>query len=229
MYFSKVPNIEYDQKPLDFPISKQKYVLAKNLFRRINIKNKIYNNSVYYNKYTITDDDRLDLISNKFYGTTDFDWVILITNNILNTNFDLPIKESKLYNFVTKQYHSDQIISSELGLEPADRTHHYETIELKNSLNEILLTEKLIVDRSYYDDTHTFYDRGNNTYLVKSGSSLCTKITNYEYEKNLNDTRREIYILRPELLQKFVNEFESLLEYSDSSSYIDSKNKRAGF
>jgi hypothetical protein len=228
MFFSKIPNIEYDQKPLSFPVSEKTYVLAKNLFRKVNIIDAIYNNSVYYNKYTITDDDRLDLISQKFYGSTDYDWVILLTNNLINTNFDLPIKESRLYDFVDRSYQSDPYEPAQANLLPADRTHHYATTELKNSLGEVLLKEGLVVDKKYYDTTHKFYDRGTNQYLTKAGNELCEQVSNYQYEKNLNDSRREIYILRSDLLQKFVVQFENLLEYTDSSSYIDTKTKRAG-
>ena len=71
---------------------------------------------MYFNKYTMTDDDRFDLISNQFYGTTDYDWIIMITNNIINPFFDAPIKNSQLYDFVEQKYNE------------VDGIHHYEKI-----------------------------------------------------------------------------------------------------
>ena len=91
MFFSKIPNIEYDIKPIKFPISNKEYVLAKNFFRRFKISDSAFENAVYFNKYTISDGERPDLIAKKFYGTPELDWVILLTNSIINSHFDLPI------------------------------------------------------------------------------------------------------------------------------------------
>ena len=91
MFFSKLPNIEYDKKPVSFPLSEQHYILAKNFFRRTSFIKNSFPNVVYFNKYTMTDEDRLDLLSQRFYGSPNYDWVILLTNNIINTNYDLPI------------------------------------------------------------------------------------------------------------------------------------------
>lgn len=228
MYFSKIPNVEYDQKPLSFPISEKQYVLAKNFFRRTNFKDTVFDSLVYFNKYTITDDDRLDLISQKFYGTPEYDWVILLTNNIINTNFNLPVPDSKLYDFVDSEYKYSEYDPDESSLMPADRTHHYETYELKNSLGETILKAGLVVDKRYYNTVHRFYDRGTKGYINKQGKDLCFKVSNYLHEKNINNSKREIYILKNVYLERFVSQFENVTEYTDSNSYIDSKTKRSG-
>jgi hypothetical protein len=216
MFFSKIPNVEYDLKPIQFPISNKEYVLAKNFFRRFILSDSAFANALYFNKYTIVDGERPDLIANKFYGTTELDWVILLTNNIINPSFDLPIRESSLPSFVESKY-SD-----------SDAAHHYETVELKNSLGEVILQEGLWVDYSYVSTTHKFYDRGTKTIIIKNGTSISSSVTNYQYEKNLNDSKREIYILRPEFIDKFLSEFEQKLEYKKSNAYIDNHTKKSG-
>lgn len=228
MYFSKTPNIEYDKKPLSFPLSEKQYVLAKNFFRKTNFSNGTFSSVVYFNKYTMTDTDRLDTISEQFYGTTEYDWIILLTNNIINTNFDLPVPDARLYDFVTKEYEYAEYDPAESSLLPADRTHHYETEELKNSIGEIILKKGLVVDKRYYNSPHRFYDRGTKGYINKLGSVLSSKVSNYTHEKNINDSKREIYILRNNYIEKFISQFENITEYTDSYSYIDSKTKRSG-
>ena len=84
MYFNNIPNIEYDQKPIRYPFSESDYVVAKNFFRRFKINDDIFSNVVYFNKYTIKDRERLDAISRKFYGSVDYDWVLILTNNKIN-------------------------------------------------------------------------------------------------------------------------------------------------
>ena len=216
MFFSKIPNIEYDIKPIKFPISNKEYVLAKNFFRRFKISDSAFENAVYFNKYTISDGERPDLIAKKFYGTPELDWVILLTNSIINSHFDLPIAETSLQLFVENNYPS------------LDGIHHYETKEIKNSYGEIILPEGLLVDSSYVSTTHSFYDRGTKITFTKSGSEITYPVTNYEYEKNLNDSKREIYILRPEFIDRFLSEFEEKLEYKKSNSFIDKKTKKSG-
>ena len=228
MFFSKLPNIEYDKKPVSFPLSEQHYILAKNFFRRTSFIKNSFPNVVYFNKYTMTDEDRLDLLSQRFYGSPNYDWVILLTNNIINTNYDLPIRESCLYEFVYKQYASDDYDPAESYLLPPDRTHHYETIEQQNSLKEVVLQGGLIVDKNYYTTNHTFYDRGTQGYLNFTGSSISKKVSNFDYEKQLNDSKRDIFILKSRYLPNLVSEFESLVQYSSSNSFISKTVKKSG-
>jgi hypothetical protein len=216
MYFSKLPNLEYDKKPIQFPLSETEYVLAKNFFRRLKISDTAINSSLYYNQYTLTDNDRLDLIAFNLYGSAELDWIILLVNNIIDPLYQLPIKEPNLYEFVEKQYENPESI------------HHYETYEVMNSLGETIQKPGIKVDQTFYNTSHKFYDRGTKSFLTKAGSDISFSVTNYEYEKRLNDSRREIYILKPELLEKFMSIFESKLEYKKSSSYIDPKTKRSG-
>jgi hypothetical protein len=216
MFFSKSPNVEYDKKPLVFPFSEREYVLAKNFFRRVKVSDMSFASVLYYNKYTMTETDRFDLISQEFYGTTAYDWIIMLTNNIINPFFDVPIRESDLYQIVEKKY--NQI----------DGIHHYETLSVKNSLGQEIQTAGLIVDQVFYNSTHKFYDRGTNTQITKVGNSISYPVSNYEHEKKLNDAKKEIYILRPDFINIFISRFENLMEYNTSASYIDKSTKKSG-
>jgi hypothetical protein len=60
------------------------------------------------------------------------------------------------------------------------------------------------------------------------GNQVSKPVTNYEYEKDLNDQKRKIYILRPEFVQEFISQYEEGMTYSRSNSYIDRKTKRSG-
>jgi len=213
-YFKRLPNIEYEEKPLVFPFSEKEYVLAKNFFRRYKITESSYNFQNFFSEYTMTDEDRLDYLSYKFYDTSEFDWVILISNNIINSYFDLPVKEADLYEMVVKAYGNP------------DAIHHYETLEKKNSLGQIVLKAGLKVEQSFYNGVYKYYDNGS--VLSVNGNTVSVPVTNYEYELKLNDEKRKIYILRPEYVQPFIEQFDAGMEYARSSSYIDRTTKKAG-
>lgn len=229
-FFNRLPNIEYDTKPIKFPFSETQYVLAKNFFKRYKLSKNSYNYVNFFTEYFITDDDRIDYLSYKFYDTSEFDWIILITNNIINTHFDLPISENILYDIVNKTY----LNSRGSAQYPADRIHHYETLEFKNDIGEIVLKSGLKVSELFFTSPFKYCQKNisNNQTIcsVRSvpGNTVSTPVTNYEYEKELNDKKRLVYILRPEFIQDFIDQYESDMVYEPSSAYIDSTTKRSG-
>lgn len=222
-FFNRLPNIEYDKKPLSFPYSEREYVLAKNFFRRYKLSESSYNFRNFFDEYQLTDEDRIDYLSYKFYDNSEFDWVILITNNILNSYFDLPVNERDLYEIVNKSYANSP---GNPSTSPADRIHHYETIEKKNSLGQIVLKGGLNVEKSFYDSPYKYFDDGD--VITVDGSEVCFPVTNYEHELKLNDQKRKIYILKPRYVQDFIDQYEAGMQYSKSSSYIDSMTKKSG-
>ena len=48
-------------------------------------------------------------------------------------------------------------------------------------------------------------------------------ISNYEYETRLNDEKRNIFVLREEYLQQFLNDMRELMTYDESSEFIDER------
>ena len=48
-------------------------------------------------------------------------------------------------------------------------------------------------------------------------------INNYEYETRLNDEKRNIFVLREEYLQQFLNDMRELMTYDESSEFIDER------
>jgi len=231
-YFNRLPNVEYDKKPLTFPYSETEYVLIKNFFRRYKLSESSFNYNTLFNKYAMIDTDRLDILADKFYGNSEYDWIIAITNNILNTYSDLPKPETRLYDMVNETYKDAPGNQSTL---PADRIHHYETREVKDSTGRVVLQAGLKVESTFSnsplkpsDGKFYYYDSGSGATMKVNGSSVITAITNYEYELKLNDAKREIYILKPQFVQEFISQFESGMEYSRSSAYVDKTTKLSG-
>ena len=115
MYFDSIPNLRLATVPNKYPFSKGDYVIAKNFFKRYILDEKVFPYAVFYNKYTIKDTDRLDLIAEKYYGDPFYDWVILLTNNMINGVYDWPLDTES---FEKKMESFD---------DPFNTIHHYET------------------------------------------------------------------------------------------------------
>jgi len=48
-------------------------------------------------------------------------------------------------------------------------------------------------------------------------------VTNYEYETQLNERKKRIYILRNQYLGLFLNDMRRIMRYKDSSQFVDER------
>jgi hypothetical protein len=215
MYFSFIPDIEYDKKPIQYPFSESDFVVAKNFFRRYQVNPDVFSYSVYFKKYSVEDNDRLDTIAEEAYGNPFYDWVIVLTNNIINPSFALPLSENNLRKFLEKTYD-----------DPYGEIKHYKTYELRNNNNDIVLKEGLIVDESFYSSPFKYWN-GSEVVQVP-GSQLARPITIFEYEEEENEKKREIFLLKPRYLDAFLTDFRKTNLYGKSSDFIDNRLKKTG-
>jgi hypothetical protein len=227
MYFSLIPDIKYDTKPISFPFSESDYITAKNFFRRYKVSNDIFGYSTFYNKYSLETGVRIENIAQEYYGSQFYDWVILITNNIINPSFALPLDNYTLEKVIESKYGVDTN-----GINNAySKIHHYETIETRSgrtidNLPVLALKGGLKVDKNFYDTPFTYWD-GSQDQTV-TGNLVSKPITCYEYEESENEKKREIYILKRTYFSKFVEEFKTRNLYSSSTGFISKQLKKSG-
>lgn len=218
MYFKSLPNLEYHTRLVDSNSSLDT-ITAKNLFRRPKIRDDIFSNVSFFTKYSIIGDERPDQVSEKFYNSPLYDWVILITNNILDVYNEWPMSEVEFYNYMIRKYKSE---------EEFYKVKHYKTLEVRNSSDQIVQNGGLIVDSTFYGKPSTpgsaaleYYDKNLGYMIQKSGVEISTPVTIIEYEEELNDAKRNIYILRERYLQIAIEDFEDISTYKQSSDYIE--------
>ena len=124
-YFKKVPNFEYVNRTKgNTDISN--YITVKNLFKRGKIRPDIFGNVSFFTKYKIIGDERPDNVAFKEYNDSSLDWVVLLSNNILNIQDEWPLSQSSLDEVLLDKYGTYQELHSGI--------HHYETIEIKNNV-----------------------------------------------------------------------------------------------
>ena len=163
-YFRELPNLEYES-PFATRISSSSYVLAKNIFRRMKIRDDLQNIFTLFNKYEIKEGARPDTIAEELYGKSDLDWVVLLSANIINVRDQWPLSSKDLYEYTVSKY----------GLENINRVHHYETKEVKDSDGNLILPKGQIVDENF-----SIRFKNGGTYIERS--NITNRISNYEYE-----------------------------------------------
>ena len=129
-YFRNVPNFEYVSREVDQK-SISDYSTVKNLFKRAKIRDDIFQNLKYFEKYQIIGDERPDNVAYKFYNDSTLDWVILLSNNITNIQTQWPIPQTILDSLLIEKYGTYENLYSGI--------HHYETLEVKNSQGVVIL------------------------------------------------------------------------------------------
>ena len=222
MYFSLIPNIEYDTKPISYPFSESDFVVAKNFFRRYKINDDVFGYATFYKKYAVQDGIGIETVANSYYGSPFYDWIIILTNNYINPQFSFPVNSETVRKIAEERYGETEAYSG---------IHHYETIEKKSGqtvdgLDILALKGGLTVDKKFYDSQFTYF---NGTQAVNvNGNTVSKAITNFEYEVEENEKKREIYLLRRTYLKRFVNEFKKKNIYTESSDFITKKLKKTG-
>ena len=82
--------------------------------KRVKVKDKVLNEFSLYDKYDVQSGDTPESIAFKHFDNADFHWVILLTNNIVDRYYDLPMSEQEFEVFLKDKY-----------TEPGG-IHHYE-------------------------------------------------------------------------------------------------------
>jgi len=203
-YFRELPNLLY-QSFLPSKNSSLDYIEVKNIFRRSKVRDDLQNIFTVFDKYEIPDEFRPETVAEQFYGSAELDWVVLTTANIINVRNDWPLNNRDIYNFALDKYGNE-----------LNEIRYYETKEIKDSNGKLILPEGKRVNSDF---SIRFYD--TNQYVTKSGSNVVSGISNYTHELNLNTKKREIYLLKSEYLQQFLNDFRDVMVYGRSSQYVD--------
>ena len=205
-YFRELPNLEY-QSFLSDTISSQSYLKVKNLFRRNKLRDDLQSNFTVFDKYEIMEGARPDTVAEELFGDSELDWVVLITAGIINVRDEWPLSNQELYKFTENKY----------GFENINNIHHYETKEVKDSRNRLILPKGKVVDSNF---TIPKPDTSNEETVTLNP---VIGISNWEYETIKNEKKRSIYILRRMYLQQFLNDMRDIMVYQQSSQRVDDK------
>ena len=212
-YFSQIPNFQYvDRTPGERTISSFKTV--KNLFKRAKLREDIFEDLSFFTKYQVQGEERPDNVAEKYYNDPTLDWVILLANNITNIQTEWPMSQQSYYNFLLDKYKTEEKLSE---------VHHYECTGVKDKSGAIIVKEGVHVAVGF---AVTYFDPVLRSKV--NATNLTTAITNLEYENNIQDEKRNIYVLKPEYLSVVLDDIEYIMEYKKGSTqYLSETLKRA--
>ena len=216
MYFSILPNLYYDKKPQSFPFSSADFIVVKNFFKRYQIHKDVFNHTVFYNKYAIENDLRIEQIAEKVYNDVNLDWVIALTNNITNVHKDWPLSNYSLQKWLNDSYENPESIIK-----------YYEiTEDVKNDSGTVFLKKGQKVDKTFHEGNFQYNNEDtNNSISTIPGNTISSPISLFDDEFRKNEAKREIYILKSQWVKPLVDDLKKQRTYKKCSAFISSKLK----
>ena len=137
-YFDLFPNVQlpsYSNKRN----SSHDTIIVKNLFKRGKVREDFFQNVTAFNKFLVEGDDRPDNVAYQLYGDEELDWVVLISNNMINVRDEWPMSQGDFQRYLDNKYDPVQL----------GQVHHYETKELRLPDGALILQAGLEVDADF--------------------------------------------------------------------------------
>ena len=214
-YFRELPTLRYPSFLSD-KNSSLDYVDAKNLFRRVKLREDLQSIITLFDKNEIPEVFRPDNVAEELYGSDGLDYVVVVCAGIVNIRDEWPLSNQDLYEYSVTKY----------GLSGLTDIKFYETKQVKDTSGKIILEKGKRVNQdfkiAYYDGGITYTND-----LTKLGTNVSSidnpvnAISNYEYETIRNEEKRNIFVLKRGYLQQFLDDFKEIMIYDESTQRID--------
>ena len=201
-YFSNFPFVLYSLNNEGQP---NEVNVVTDIFRRsAPVANLVKNTRMFY-PYRIVEGETPEGLAYRIYGSTKYHWVVTLFNNITDPLLDWPKDYANLAAYIINKYGS--IAAANGG------THHYTMTQTKADSLGNTSEETFIIDATKYA---TLSAPAPVVTTFSDGSTVTTTITraivsNYDYEMDLNETKRDILLLQESFLPQAVLELEGQL------------------
>ena len=208
-YFSNLGDFLYVNRTREGR-SEGDYSLVKNLFKRAKLREDIYQDLSFFTKYDILGDDRPDNVADIIYGDPTLDWVVLLSNNIVNVQSEWPLSQTDFNRYITEKYDSEEILYSGV--------HHYESREVKANDGTIIIPSGARVS---VGQSVSFFDEITDQQVIRTDVAM--PITNFMHEDKLNNEKRSIFLLKPIYLNILFDDIEEIMANKKGSTQFVSR------
>jgi len=151
------------------------------IWRMVKARSKIANNITLFDNFDVPEGDSPETVAYKVYGSTDYFWVVCLMNNIVNRYYDWPLDEYSFQRYMSDKYSNP------------DAIHHYEVTQSSGKQK----------GEGPSDYSHKIE--------VNSDYPGAESVSNIQYERRLQDDKRQIRLLQPNYLNNFIDEFRRLI------------------
>lgn len=211
-YFNNFPTTYYTLSDTNSDLD-----VVTDVTKRIAFEQEFKKNSAAYIKYFVDDGDTPEIVAYKYYGDVEKHWIVLMMNDIIDPQYDWPLKESNVIKMMESKYSANASVG-QTGIEWAkNNVQAYYKLETKT----VVSTGQYYEDKVQVDaNTYANISVSNITYTLAEGKQLnisTTKETKnyYDYEIDLNDSKRNVILLRGEFVPLAVRDLKTVFDMSN--------------
>lgn len=203
-YFKKFPKISYN-------LNEYNTDYITNLTTRFSIEQSLKNNVIAYYPYIVKDGDTPEIIASKLYGSVERHWVILLLNDIVDPQFDWPLPYKAFYDYVEGKYVTNAGVGQTGYQWASTNTHSYYKV-ITETISDVVKVKEYEIDATAYANLASSF---SETISLPNSGTLnvtTTKKTKsyFEYEEEINENKKRIKLLNPDLILGFESEIEEL-------------------
>ena len=163
----------------EFPLTNYGNNLSRNIILKSAIVKDVMNKvSVFYN-YVIQEGYRPDMVAYEEYGNSEYDWVVYLSNNIVDPYYDWPIDSNNFRGYLEAKYNTDIYTLQSQIL-------HYKYTGLNSESDE----EIAMTNWTMTPETHALLAAEDPTSV-----SGWTPVYVYDYEDDINNSKRSIKLI----------------------------------
>ena len=192
-----------------FPTIKYNDTFIKDIFIDVNSLYQELLSSVTLTSYTIIGYPRPEVLSNKLYGTTQYEWCLLVANKVTDPYHGWIKTEDQFYETTTLLY--PVTIENPNGI---NGTHHL----IDPDDNDYVYYD-LVYFAGDLDSPEGWYHKNDITYAHLVVQGTLYPVTNIEYELNENEKKRSILIIPPSQISKFLDAMHRLINERYNKKY----------
>jgi len=188
-YFQKFPSVSYNTTEIFDGVSRRVNRVVPNMTVTLKIS-QLANELLPHEWHRIRERDRPDTLAAQWYGSSEYAWVILLSNNMRDW-YDWPLTAPDFYNYMNRKYES-----SEGAADGVIRSQS----EVDGIYQRIWKTpggQRLVVDATAY------------ALLPAVEKEI---VTQYDKESEDNDRRRDVKRLTLDAFSEVVTEFTRLMK-----------------
>jgi hypothetical protein len=203
-YFDTFPKISYSFD--GYKTSER----ITNVISRFALEQSLKENASIYYTHDVRDGDTPEILSAKLYGSPDKHWIIMMMNDIIDVGYDWPMDYRTLTRFIDAKYlASANSTTTGQGISWAQiNIQAYYKVETTRTPSGSTIIKRFEIDANTYANTTISLNQqitlsDNNVIVINT-----TKETEsyYDYELELNESKRQIKLLRPELVSQLEQE-----------------------
>ena len=178
------------------------YDIVTNIIARFAFEKSLKENSALFYSYDIQDGDTPEIIANKYYGSPEKHWIVMLFNDIVDPQYDWPLTDRNLIVYINDKYSANGAASnpSKSGIAWAQsniKTYYKIVTRVNSNPTRDTIVEKIEVDANTYANVSVT----TATYTLQDNSRITESITKqplyyYDYETEVNEGKRKITLLK---------------------------------